>query len=323
MFARLLVFSLLISSYSFAQIDGQRSSTKFDKFINLSKIQWAAYTNDTIRFDTYNLSDELYKRFQKGEIKISLPLSRDSLMAGKPIIYVNKKELGKKSFAPGLSPVKENQKPTNRVDSNSSEVINVEEILYVANGKLHSYIPWVSPRISIYTSRDQFIGTSEYFSSCINFKYNFKPAAHDDLIFIKSTKRKFLINSFPQTEMLKEVYGRNMIEAIWNEIMNDKNEFIDIKSGQKTSVKGLREYTFPSSITIPVYDSLGNLMGTKNYNAPLSPFLFQQIEITQNWFYNYSKNIVINNIPDITLFLRSKNFQDYEEMKPTLKIIFK
>jgi hypothetical protein len=113
--------------------------------------------------------------------------------------------------------------------------------------------------------------------------------------------------------MLKEVYGRNMIEAMWNEIMNDKNEFIDIKSGQKTSAKGLRKYTFPSSITIPVYDSLGNIMGTKNYNEPLSPYLFQQIEITQNWFYNYSKNIVINNIPDITLFLRSKNFQDYEE----------
>ncbi len=143
------------------------------------------------------------------------------------------------------------------------------------------------------------------------------------ILFLSKAQRENLINSFPQTEMLKEVYGRNMIEAIWNEIMNDKNEFIDIKSGQKTSVKDLQEYTFPGSITIPVYDSLGNITGTKNYNEPLSPFLFQQIEITQHWFYNYSNNIVVNTIPEITLFRRMDPHDESAVLMPVLKIIFK
>jgi|ERR1035437_888870 hypothetical protein len=322
MLGRLTVL-LLINVSAFAQITGARSPIKFDKFIDGKKIQWAAYANNTLTLDKYNLTDDLYKRFQNGKIKISLPISRDSLMQDSKISFINKADLEKLSFPPGITPSDFNlQKPTNRVDSNSA-LINIEEILYVANGKLHSYIPWISPKISVYTSRDQFIGTAEYFSSCLNTKYKFSPSKKDKLIFINSTKKKILIDSIPHIEMLKQLYGINILEAIWDDIMSDKNEIIDISSGQKTSVKNLQRYNFANSITIPVYDSLGNIIASNNYNLPATPSLFQQIEITQDWFYDYTKNIVTNNITDITLFVRSKSFLDEGVLKPFIKITFK
>ena len=314
MFVRLTALFLILGNCSFAQTEVLPSPTQFDKFISLSKVTWAAYVNDTLSFDNYNLSDELYRRFLKNEIKISDPISRDSLMAGNKIIYLNKKDLELKSFAPGN--YDNSQKPTNRVDSNSA-FLDAEQILYIADGKLYSYIPWVSPRISIYTSRDNFIGTSEYFSSAINSKYNFKPSKRDEIKFIKSTKRKIQIDNIPRTDMLKQLYGITLLEALWNDIMNDKNEIIDIGSGQKTSLKNL-SYNLNGPISIPIYDSLGNVMGSKYYNVPVTPSIFQQIEITQTWFYDHTKNVVLNYIPDATLFVRRN-----DELMPYIKIIFK
>ena len=322
MLCRLTVL-LLISISSFAQISGTRSPIKFDKFINDKKIQWAAYTNNTLPLDKYNLTDELYKRFQDGKIKISLPISRDSLMQGREIIFLNKTDLEKLSYPPGITPSEYNlQKSTNRVDSNSA-LLNIEEILYVANGKLHSYIPWVSPKISVYTSRDLFIGTAEYFSSCINTKYNFSASKKDKLIFIATTKKKILIDSIPHTEMLKQLYGINILEAIWDDLMNDKNEIVDINSSQTISLKNVKEYSFPNLIRIPVYDSSGVILGTKNYSEPISSSFFRQIEVTQNWYYDLNKNIVTDTISEIKLYVKSKYMQDNGELKPLLKITFK
>jgi hypothetical protein len=315
---KLTLFIILLSHYSHAQIKGIRSATRFDKFIKGQKIQWAAYTGNVIISDKYNLTDELYKRFHKDEIKISLPINRDSLMAYDKISYLNKLGLQQRSYAPGS----DYSKPTNRLDSQSLSTINVEEILYVADGKLYSYIPWISPRISIYTSRDIFLGTSEYFSSCINSKYNFKSSKRDKLIYLASTDRRILIDSFQRTDLLKQFYGINILEAIWKEVMNDKNEITDLRNGEKTLAKNIQVYSFPNLLTIPVYDSLGNIIASTVYNEAISPSLFQQMEISQNWYYNYTKNILTNTITDITLFV-GKSFYNSGELNPFIKITFK
>jgi hypothetical protein len=316
---KLTFFFLILSNYSFSQVEVLRSPTKFDKFITHDKIQWAAYANDVISFEKFNLSDELYKRFQKGDIKISEPVSRESLMAGNKIIYLNKKELELKSFAPGSDI---NSKPTNRVDSNSS-LLNVTQILYVANGKLHSYVPWVSPLISIYTSQNLFIGTSEYFSSCINNKYNFKSSKRDKVIYLTTTKRKIVIDSLPRTDMLKQFYGINMLEAFWKDLMNEKNEFTNFKNNKKVSQEELKRYNYPNNISIPVYDAEGRILEYQSYSEPISPALFQQIEISQAWYYNQTKNIVLNTITGITLLLKNKEIPYNEELQRGLKITFK
>jgi hypothetical protein len=321
---KLITFLLFVSHVSFGQFESQRSPTKFDKFITRKSIQWAAYLPATLQFENYNLSAELYERFQNGKIRITEPLYRDSLMAGTPIVYIDKQELEKKSFPPGLFPGhSSSQKPTNRVDSNSSMKIDVQEILYVMDGKLYSYIPWVSTKISVYTSSDRYLGTTDYFSSCVNTRYNFKPSKRDKLVFLKSTIKKLLIDTIPRTDMLKQLYGINILEAIWNDIINDKNEIFDIRSGQKKSPKDLKQFVYSNMISIPVYDSLGNITGYTNYVKPASPSFFQQVEITEDWFYDQTKNVLISRIPAITLFAVSKNDNDDGQLKPVLKITFK
>lgn len=317
MFVRLTVLLFFFGNCSFAQLEGLRSPTKFDKFISSPKVTWAAYSNDTLRFDTLSFTDELLKRFQKNEIKISFPISRDSLMTNDKITYLDKKQLDQMSYPPG-----EFQTPTNRID-NRSNFVNVEQILYVADGKLYSYIPWVTPEISIYTSSGRFIASSEYFSSCINDKYNFSSSKRDKLVSIKSTKKKISLNSIPGKDMLKQLYGLNILEAIWNDLLDEKNEVIEISSGKNILLKNIREFNSVNSVIIPLYDSSGNIVGTKKVSEPLIPLLFQQIEITQNWFYNRSKNVVINNIPEIILYRRMDPYNETEELKPVLKITFK
>ena len=318
-----LILFLLLSISTFAQTTASRSPIIFDKFITDKKIQWAAYINNTLLLDKYNLTDELYKRFQNNKVKISLPISRENLMQGGEITFINKTDMEKLSFPPGITSSDFNlQNPTNRVDSNSA-LINIEEILYVANGKLHSYIPWTSPKFSVYTSWGGFIGTAEYFSSCINTKYNFIPSKKAKLIFINTTKRKIAIDSIPQSEMLKQLYGNNILEAIWDDMMSDKNEILDLRSGQTTSFKNLKEYLNPLLPEIPVYDSSGTIIATKSNSEPITPSLFQQIEITQNWYYDVNKNIVTGKISAITLFPAVNYSGETQELKPLLKITFK
>lgn len=321
MFVKLTLFLIILSNYSFAQIIGERSPTKFDKFIKHKKIQWAAYANDTLHFDKYNLTGELIKGFENKKIKFSLPICRDSLIAGKKIIYISKKDFEQRSYAPGLFDELHNiQRPTNRVDSNSY-LMNVEEILYVENAKLNAYILWVSPKISVYTSNDRFLGTSEYFSSSINYNYKFRSSKRDKVIFITTTKRKFLLDDFSRADRLKELYGISMLDAIWKDLMNDKNEFTNLRNGEKVPLNTLVQYSYGNSITIPLYDSVGHVTGRQSYSEPISPSLFPQIEVTQNWFYNSTKNIITNNISDITLFIKSQD--DLAKLIPVLKITFK
>lgn len=315
MFIRLTAFFLLIANSSFGQADGLRYPTRFDKFIQQSQISWASYVNDTVWFDKLNLTEILLYRFQKGEIKISYPISRDSLMAGTKITYLSKSGLEQRSYPPAHA-----GKPTNRVDNNSA-FMNVEQILYVTKGKLYSYIPWVTPTMSVYTSSNKFIGTTEYFSSGINMKYNSKTSRRDQIKFIKTTKRKFILDTMPRTNMLKQVYGINLLEAIWKDLLNEQHEVVDLRSGQNTSLRNAKEFIFTNSIDIPVYDSLGRVLGTRSYREPVTASLFSQMELTQNWFYNSSRNVVENRITGITLFVRNKG--NFQTLIPAFKIIFK
>jgi hypothetical protein len=319
MHVRLFIFSIIISTHLTAQTDQLRPATDFDSFVQLPSIEWAAYINDTIWFDKTDMTDQLKKRFEKGEIKLALPITRDELMEGNRITWLDRSGLQKRSFPPGTI-IEKDQKPLNRVDENSS-FMHVQQVFYIANGKIRSYIPWISPKMSVYTMSNKLIGTTDYFTASFNKKYDLVPAKNDKLIFIKQTGKKIGADSISKYDMLKQLYGRNLMEALWPVILNKKNEIIDLGSGKKVSPNDIH-LSFLQPVSVPIYDSTGNLIGTKNAVEVFAPSAFQQIEIRQNWYYDVSKNAVVNTIPEIILY-RMDFFHESRGLEPVIKIIIK
>ena len=309
-----LLFTCMMST---AQMTRIRSLNRFDKFTEQKKIEWAAYVTDTIHPAAYATTGTLLNRFQNGEIRIYAPFTREGLMAGDAIQQLNKTELEQRSFAPGMTTA------TNRVNNNPELIIEAEEIFYIERGNLRSYVPWVTAKKSVYTSGGIFIGTSNYISAGINYKHDLSTSRRRNLIFIGSKKRRFSIDSIPKADMLKETFGMNFVETIWNDISRSGNEVIDVRNGQNIVVKNLYDVVFPSPISIPLYDSSGVITRYENVNEPASPLLFKKVEIDENWYYDAIKNCFLNNITAITLFWRSQWPGTDKDWKPTIKIIFK
>jgi hypothetical protein len=165
------------------------------------------------------------------------------------------------------------------------------------------------------------IGTTDYFTSALNKKYDLAPAKNDKLIFIKQTGRKISADSISKYDMLKQLYGRNLMEALWQVILNKKNDIIDLGSGKKVSPDDIH-LSFLQPVAVPIYDSVGNIVGNRNAVEVFAPSAFQQVEIRQNWYYDQSKNAVINTIPEIILY-RMDFFREGRELQPVIKIIIK
>lgn len=165
-----------------------------------------------------------------------------------------------------------------------------------------------------------YIGYSDYFLSCFNFNYNIQSAKNDKIIFLGTTKRKFNIENFEKKNMLKELYGRTLLQTLWSDIANNKFIIINVATGKKVLLKDLENDT-EHQITVPVYDASGNIIEGKTVHEPLAPDLFNQIEITQKWFYNATKNVVTNDVVDMTVFFKQET--DNSELKPFFKVVFK
>ena len=63
----------------------------------------------------------------------------------------------------------------------------------------------------------------------------------------------------------------------------------------------------------------GNVTSKKIEKYVLSPTIFKKVIINQTWFYNDTKNIFFNKIPDIILYAK---FSGEDDLKPILKISF-
>jgi hypothetical protein len=310
-----LTFILCINLVK-GQSDFSRQQTIFDSFIKDSSIEWAAYVDDTITVDKYNFTNTLVKRFINKEIKFGHTYY-DSI-----IYFSTTREL--EGFHSVISDpiydtlgnltggVEFDRKSDNKVDSN---IFKIHQIWYIKDRALHSYIPWISQPISIFTASNLYLGKSEHFSTCFNYKYTFKSSTHDRIVFLNTTINKYLLDSFPKHEMLKELYGRNLVETLWPYLDKAGVDVIDLRNGGKLNWK---EFSINPPREMTSYDSVGNV-GRRLYSEPSPPSVFKQIQITQNWYYNYSKNIVFNTISQIVLLIPKGE----KEFQPIIKITAK
>ena len=327
---RLIAILLQLSNASFAQSPTQQIVTQFDKFINKPEIEWAAYINDTIRFEKVNLNKLLFIRFAKNEIKASLPVGSGSPEA-EQISYLKKKEIDRVKFHANDIPSFDSAGNMVGVQSVMPEIdtafalTDATQILYIANGQLKTYTPWVATMIPVVTSTGVYLGNGDYFSTCFNFNYAYQADKKNKILFLSQSKRKIRLDSFDVKNKLKELYGRNLIQTLWPYILKDKFEIFDYTKNKKIKAKELdAELINGPKAAVPIYDSLGNITGSKIIQEALSVDVFTSIELIQDWYYDQTKNIVFNTVRELYLYAKKWTTDgEAKEATPILKIVFK
>jgi len=325
------ILLVLIGMCSQATAQFRPASTQFDTFINRPSVEWAAYASDTVRCPNLNLNALLRERFKKGDIHVTFGLDRE--MNDENILDYKTPEDIKWEMYPhpdlmfdsagNQIPINWDAiKPTERFDSTAYNLIFAEQIFFIENGLLKSYIPYTSPAVSIYSNGDLYLGIAKHFSSCFNFNYNYQPGKQNKISFISQSKKTIRLDTAEQENKLKELYGRNLIETLWPYVLKNKYQVYLPGNNKKIDASEITTELI-EKLTVPVYDSAGNETG-KFVKEPLNPKIFTAIELQQDWYYDHTNNIVFNKIKSLSLYAKKwDNQTGLAKPVPILKIVFK
>ena len=324
---KLFVIFLVLSEVCTAQKNND--PTRFDKFINRPEISWAAYANDTFDFDNANLNNILLERLIKKKIKATLPAESRTVTANS-IKYVRYDSIFNSYFRDKnpVIPVIDSEgevveyvKAVPTIDTSTFRLTEITQILYVVNGILKAYIPWVTPTLPVYISSGKYIGESFYFNTAYNYKYNYKHRKRHDTIFLKQTSSALVTNS--NETLLKELYGKNLVEVIWPFVLNNTITAYSMPDNKKVDPGNLDMFLkndFP--MILPLYDSINRVFRYDTFIRPLKPKDFTDIILVQDWYYNKTKNIVFNKVRELHLFDERKSASGDKKRQPVLKLVF-
>jgi hypothetical protein len=327
---KLAVISLLISQVSFAQI--RNYPTQFDEFIIHSKIEWAAYASDTFNFSKAGLNNLLTERLVKKEIRASLPVESRTVDANQ-INYVSYDTVLENHFRDIYPPVPvldslgnviEYKRQIPEIDTSTFMITEVTQILYIENGTLKSYIPWVTPTLPVHLSTGVYLGESFYYNTAYNFNYKYKSRKRNKIIFLKQTNKKLKLSPADTDNQLKGLYGRNLIETLWPYVLQNKIELFSVDNNNIVNPAELdNRFSFTQPIVIPLFDSVNRISAFKMENNALEPQKFTDAALVQDWYYDATKNIVFNKITAMYLYVNSSNKEDEKKPEPVFKLVFK
>jgi hypothetical protein len=326
---KLTVIFLVISNSLFAQ--PAKVSTKFDEFVKCSKIEWAAYASDTFRFDKAGFNNLLLTKLENKKIKATLPIesrteninkakfvSYDSIFQNHftdnyeefPVIDSNGEITGHQRLVP-------------QVDTSAFKLTEVTQILFIQKGVLKSYIPWVTPTLPVVTSSGKYIGESFYFNTAYNRKYNRKPRRINKLLYLSQTNKNINLHQYSADNILKEMYGKNLIETLWPQVLNGKIDVFSIGNNERLTPEKLMQAN--AGTLVPFYDSTANATIYKYefIGEPVSPEKFTDVELVQNWYYDARKNMVFSKILEMYLFTNKPDETEPAKSSPVLKLVFK
>ncbi len=290
------------------------------------------YNMDSIHFQPTNLSELLRTRFEKGEIKASLPITIASDLQNKPLFY-SKDELDGRMFNPhpmlfdsvgNSMPAPKNIVPVNLFDSFSYNAVDIFQLFYIEKGVLKSYVPFVSPKMSVTTSSGIFLGCSNYFSTGFNYSAHYKPRQSSKVIFISQTKKMILQDSMYWSGKLKELYGRNLIRTLWPYIMNKKLDIISPGSNSKLAIEDIiKDIALNDPARNPSYDEMLLMNIINPYTEKLTQSYITSLEVVQDWYYDQTKNIVFNKVRELHVIMRPwKTGDEGKAPAAVFKILF-
>ncbi|MBK9485773.1 MAG: hypothetical protein IPO01_11390 [Chitinophagaceae bacterium] len=320
---KLTLIFLFASQVLFAQ--NKPLPTQFDKFVNKPGIEWAAYASDTVNFTSAGLNNLLLKRISKNEIKASKPVESRTAETDK-ITYCPLDSIDQAFYGDHIDIMMDStgtqyfmKREVPEKDSSNFKRTEVTQILYIEKGKLKSYIPFITPTLPVYMSTGKYIGERFYFTSCHNYTYNSKPRNKSKLIFLTQTK-KMISLATTQNDQLKEMYGQNLVEAIWPHVLKNKIDVFAIKDNWKLKREELDiSIAVNEPILVPIYDSAGNVISYVVTSKPVDMNRFTDVQLVQDWYYDHKRNKIYSNIKELILLLK----KDDKEMAPVLRLVFR
>ncbi len=326
---KLTAIFLVISNSLFAQ--PAKVSTKFDKFVQCSKIEWAAYASDTFRFDKAGFNNLLLTRLERNKIQATFPIESrtENISKAKYVSYDSifnsyfQNSYEEVSVIDSVGDIVGYSRLVNKVDTSAFKLTEVTQILFIQKGVLKSYIPWVTPTLPVVTSSGKYIGESFYFNTAYNRKYCRKAPKINKLLYLSHTKMLVNINQPAADNMLKEMYGKNLIETLWPQVLNGKIEIFSLPNNERLTPDKLMQAN--AGTLVPFYDSTSSATIYKYefINEPLSPEKFTDVELVQDWYYDSRKNIVFSKIMEMYLYTIKPDKTEPAISSPLLKLVFK
>lgn len=326
----LTIILLILTRLSFAQ---SSVPTQFDTFISRPSIQWAAYVFDSLRFQKHNLASILVHRMTDNQIITSLPLNAGAKEVD-CIEYCLSDDV-KDRFGVGLvGPAYDSlgniiaidsaDLPKSGIDSLSENLLFCNQVLYVEDERLQAYIPWISPTYSMYFSYRRFAWFMPYFSTSFNFDPNYFPPQKDKILKLESRRLKVKLDSIAKENMLKELYGKNLVWALWPSVESGAVKIYSVKTGQRILPEKINQFIVaPVARCYDRYNDVGEIIGCNCENGNPIPFYITEVDIIQDWIYDYTANKVICKIPEMLLYVgRDDDGNLCVSDQPELKIIF-
>jgi hypothetical protein len=275
--------------------------------------------------------------FDKGKISVSIP--DDDKAAGK--VTYSSKEAILNRLAPNresrvvdadgnvTSMVVEAGSPlfsSRYFDEQTKDLVETAQILYIESGVLKSYVPYISPKYAVFTSWGQKLGISNSFTTGFNKDRSISSAIRKKAVFMGTTTTGIRLDTISQETMLKQLYGQNIVQALWLHLDTKRYEFYRLDSMIKIPFEKIN-IGLVQNLSVPVYDAEGNVTGSKKIfmdDQPLNPSMMSSVQIVQNWYYHAERNLVFNKITELVLYAKkSPGEAGVEIAAPILKIMLK
>ena len=157
-------------------------------------------------------------------------------------------------------------------------------------------------------STGKYIGELFYFTSCYNYKYNYKSRKKNKLIFLQQTSKRIKFDTADTNNELKKLYGKNMLETLWPSVMENRFALFTINSTKQIDPKDIEDRLgFTEPLIVSLYDSLAAIYEYKVLGTAFNTNQFTQALLLQDWYYDETKNIVFNKIREMILYISKRN----------------
>jgi hypothetical protein len=313
------------------------SQDPFTKFVEKKQVRFATYLVDTFHFSNPNLSLVARTLLANGSVKARIPVEqKNERMPG----YA-----GIEDIRARISPNRESKVmdadgnitgtvveagdallSSRYFDEQTSDLVEIPQILYIESGQLKSYVPYFSTKYAVFTSWGQKLGISNAFNTGFNKDRSASKRDIKNARMLGATSTTIRLDTIKQENLLKQLYGQNLLEGLWPSIGKKQYQIYRIDSMTRIAFEDLRRGLF-SSTSVPIYDEEGKLTDTKVSPIdlePLHPSAFVSMQLKQNWFYNERKNILFSTITELILHATKGAPVNGEQiLTPILKILLK